>query len=109
MNNLSSGTVDFINNYDGIYNKMKSKKKYRKRPLEGHNSERMKHISGLFLECRRWTGMSRQDMEDEYGISRSVIERVESSSMPMNITLRTILEMADIYMISPSELFEDVE
>ena len=53
--------------------------------------------------------MSRQDMEDEYGISRAVVERVESSSMPVNITLRTILEMADIYMISPSELFEDVE
>ncbi|MCK5135462.1 MAG: helix-turn-helix transcriptional regulator [Bacteroidales bacterium] len=88
---------------------MKSKRKYRKRPLEEHNSERMKHLSGLFLECRRWTGMSRKDIEDEYGISRAVIERVESSTVPMNITLRTILEMADIYMISPSELFEDLE
>jgi len=101
----SSGTIEYIINYEGIYDKMK----YRKRPLVGHNSERMKHLSGLFLECRRWTGMSRQDMEDEYGISRAVIERVESSSEPLNITLRTILEMADIYMISPSELFEDVE
>lgn len=86
---------------------MTPRKKYRKRPLEGHNVERLKYISGLFREHRLWMGYSREEMESEFGISRSVIERVESSKH-LNQNLKTVFEMADIYHISPEELFQGV-
>ena len=82
--------------------------KYHKRYLEAHNIERMKYLSGLLKEFRLNSGYSREDLEREHGISRAVIQRAESSD-PVNLTLKTIFEIADVFMISPEELFQGVE
>ena len=87
---------------------MNSGKKYRKRNLEAHNIERIYFLSALLCEHRLWLGYSRVDME-QFGISRSVIQRAESSSDPANLTLKTVFELADVYQISPEELFAGVE
>jgi transcriptional regulator with XRE-family HTH domain len=86
---------------------MNTKTKYRKRSLQGHNAERLKYISGLLKEHRLWMGYSRVEME-QFGISRAVIQRAESSD-PANLTLKTLLEIADVYQVSPEELFQGVE
>ena len=87
---------------------MDNGKKYRKRPLEAHNIERMKFISGLLREHRLWLGLSQEEVESEYGIPRSVIHRLESQKH-LNQNLRTIVEVADAYQISPELLFQGVE
>ena len=84
------------------------KKKYNKRVLEAHNALRLKYISGLLKEHRLWLGYSREEMEQEYGISRASLQRAESPD-PKNLTIKTILELSDIYQISPEELFKGVE
>ena len=83
---------------------MNSKKKYKKRLLEAHNAERMKYISGLLKEHRLWLNYSREEMEKEYGISRASLQRAESPD-PKNLTLKTVLELADIYRVSINDLF----
>jgi len=88
---------------------MNSRKKYHKRPMEAHNVERLKSISGIFLELRLSLGYSREEMQNSFSISKSVIERAESLKFEhLNQNLKTILEMADIYQISPEELFQGV-
>lgn len=87
---------------------MSKGKKYRKRPLEAHNIERMKYISALLREHRMWLGLSQEEVESIYRIPRSVLHRVESQEH-LNQNLRTILEVADVYQISPELLFQGVE
>jgi transcriptional regulator with XRE-family HTH domain len=81
--------------------------KYHKRYLEAHNALRMSQISALLKEFRISNGLTREDIEYHYGIPSSVLQRVESLE-PANISLKTILEVADIYMISPAELFQEI-
>lgn len=82
--------------------------KYHKRPLEGHTADRLVKITTLLKEYRIWTGYTRKEMEDEFGISSATLQRAESSD-PKNITLKTIFELADIYEVAPEILFQDVE
>jgi transcriptional regulator with XRE-family HTH domain len=87
---------------------MPGRKQYRKRPLEGHTSDRMVQITTLLKEYRLWTGYTREEIEEEFGISRATLQRVESSD-PKNITIRTIFELSDIYEVAPETLFQGVE
>jgi transcriptional regulator with XRE-family HTH domain len=82
--------------------------KYKKRELEEHNAERIRKISESLKDFRILYGYSRERLEEEFGISRSVLQRAESSS-PENISLKTLFEIADLYYISPAELFSDIE
>lgn len=82
--------------------------KYNKRSLEPHNAERIQQISSLLKEYRINSGYSREQLEEEYGISTSVLQRAEST-IPVNISLKTLLEIADLYFISPEELFTGVK
>lgn len=84
------------------------KTKYRKRPIEAHNEMRMQYIAGLLKEHRLWLGLSRLEVEEEFGISRSVLERVESPNA-LNISMKTLMEVADVYQVSLEELFQGVE
>ena len=88
---------------------MHRKKKYHKKQLHAHNILRLEYISRLFLEHRRWLGLSREQVECESGgISRSVIERVESLN-DLNLTLKTVFELADFYQIPIHEIFQEIE
>lgn len=82
--------------------------KYNKRGLESHNADRIQQISSLLKEFRINSGYTREQLEEEYGISRSVLQRAESSK-PVNISLKTLLEISDLYFITPEELFSGVK
>ena len=86
----------------------RSKKKYQKRLLEEHNADRMRYISGLLKEYRLGMGYSRVDFEEKYGISRASLQRAESSE-PKNLTIKLILELSDVFQISPEILFRGIE
>jgi transcriptional regulator with XRE-family HTH domain len=81
--------------------------KYNKRYLEAHNALRISQISALLLEFRVSNGYTREDIEELHGIPKSVIQRVESQE-PANMTVKTLLEFLDIYMLSPAELFQEI-
>ena len=82
--------------------------KYNKRSLEPHNAHRIQQISSLLKEFRINSGYTREQLEEKYGISTSVLQRAESSK-PANVSLKTLLEIADLYFISPEELFAGVK
>jgi len=70
------------------------------------NNERLRKIGELMKLYRLQSYMSRQDVEDIYGIPRSTIERVENGN---NITLLTIFKLLDAYDVPLFELFNELE
>ena len=82
------------------------KNKYRKQSLESHNIDRLYIIGKILREYRELNFMSRGDIDMEYSISRSLVERAERGS---NITLATFFRLCDAYNISPDELMIEVE
>jgi transcriptional regulator with XRE-family HTH domain len=85
---------------------MDQKRRYKKAPLEAHNEERLSYLGLLLREYRYETMLSLEDFASEFGISRSLLERIENGS---NITLHSLLRILDIFQISPAEIFEGVE
>ncbi len=85
---------------------MDTKKKYRKRPIEEH-LPRFEYISAYLKESRYWTGLSREDFAKENDFSRSLLDRVEAGKY--NLQLSTVFDLCDLYEISVSELFQEVE
>ena len=85
---------------------MAPKIKYRKTGIEGHNQDRMEYVGNLLKQYRNDTMLSREDFAAEYGISRSLVERIETGK---NVTINSLLRLCDIFMISPEDLFLWVE
>lgn len=85
---------------------MKSKRRYNKAKLEAHNQQRLEYLGMLLKEYRNETLLSRVDFAHEYGISRSLLERVE---LGKNVTLHSVLRICDLFMISPSEIFIGID
>ena len=81
--------------------------RYKKRNLEPHNRERIKYIANFFRDIRKWQGESRDYLSEKYSISRSLIELAESQNM--NITLKTLFYLCDVYQIKPKDLFSNLE
>ena len=85
---------------------MEVKRKYHRAPVDGLNQMRMQQIGCLLREYRFNTYLSRDDFAHEYGISRSLVERIENGK---NITLNSLLRICDIFQLRPQEIFEVVE
>ena len=85
------------------------KRRYRKAPLEAHNEMRMKYIGQLLREYRNETQLSRADFAEEYeeyGISRSLIERIENGQV---VTIHSLLRYMDCLHVDPETVFIGVE
>ena len=85
---------------------MSQKRKYRKALIQGHNQMRLEYIGGLLREYRFDSMLSREDFASEHGISRSLLERIETGK---NVTVHSLLRVCDIFQLSPEEVFEGVE
>ena len=80
--------------------------KNKRKPIEAHNQLRMQEVGSLIREYRRNTMLSRNEFYEEYGFSKSVLERIENGK---NVELHSILRLCDIFYLSPSELFYEID
>ena len=85
---------------------MLQKRKYHRAIIQAHNQMRMENLGCLLKQYRYNTMLSREDFAIEYGISKCLVERIESGK---NVTVHSLLRILDIYMVSPQEIFEGVE
>ena len=85
---------------------MENKRKYSRAPFNGLSQMRMEQIGNLLREYRYDTMLSRQDFAKEYGVSSSLVERIEDGK---NVQILSIFRMCDIFNISPDELFRELE
>ena len=76
------------------------------KPIEEHNRERLRIIGKFLRDYRMREFMSREYVEENYSISRSVIERAEKGE---NITLSTLFRLLDAYDIDTEELLTEIE
>ena len=86
---------------------MLNRKKYRKRPIHSHTLKRLEYISQYFRDYRFITGYSRESFADENNINRRFIECLESKNN--NPTLLSVFYLCDLYGITPSDLFHELE
>lgn len=85
---------------------MPEKRKYNRAPYDGLSQMRMEYIGGLLRQYRYDTMLSREDFAKEYGISRSVVERIETGQ---NVNILSLFRMCNFFGISPSELFQGID
>ena len=76
------------------------------KPTEEHNRERLRIIGKILRDYRMREFMSREFVEENYSISRSVVERAEKGK---NITLTTLFRLMDAYAIDVEELLTEIE
>jgi predicted transcriptional regulator len=79
---------------------------YKKYQVEEHNVDKLKILGNVLRQYREINSFSRGYIDNEYSISKSLIERAEKGA---NITLVTLFRLYDIYDIPLYELMNEVE
>lgn len=77
--------------------------RYRKYSPDALDLQRRERIGRLLKEYRIGNLMSRDELAEEYSISRSLIERAEAGK---NITLQSYFRICDILMADPVEIMD---
>lgn len=65
----------------------------------------LNRIGQVLSDYRKYSCISRCDVEHRYGISRSLVERAERGK---NITLLTLLRLCDALEVDPKNIFEEM-
>ena len=78
------------------------KTKYRKQEVPKLFHKRLAYTGQLLREYRRCTGMSRQQAEEEFGISRRTIEQIETGRP---ISLISLYRYASCFGLEPGDIF----
>ena len=81
--------------------------KYRKQEVPELFHKRLAYTGQLLHEYRRRTGLSRQQIEEEFGISHRTIEQIEHGRP---ISVISLYRYASCFGLEPSDLlFRDSE
>ena len=81
--------------------------KYRKQEIPELYHKRLEYTGQLLREYRWSNGMSRQEVEEEWGISRRTIEQIERGRP---ISVISLYRYASCFGLEPSDvLFRDSE
>jgi len=81
--------------------------KYRKQEIPDLFHKRLAYTGQLLREYRWGTGMSRQQIEEEFGISRRTVEQIETGRP---ISMISLYRYASCFGLEPSDvLFRDSE
>lgn len=67
--------------------------------------EELSEIGQVLKDYRKYSYISRCEVEQKYGISRSLVERAEKGE---NITLLTLLRLCDAIEVDPKNIFEEI-
>lgn len=84
---------------------MDQKRKYNRHHIKEHNKMRMQYLGNLLEEYRYDTMLSRQGFSEQYDISRSLIERIETGKV---VTVHSLLRYLDALQVSPEIAFAEV-
>ena len=74
--------------------------------LEVDDQIKLMKVGKLLKEYRVDSYLSRQDVEDMYGVSRSTVERVENGN---NLTLLTFFKLICAYDVSILDFIQNLE
>lgn len=85
-----------------IYDKPKSMK-----DIQEYTLDRLHAVTSFLKWYRLNSGLSQQELSEYSGIHRNTITRYESS-IPKNLTLLTIFEIADALDLSLNEVFKEI-
>lgn len=81
--------------------------KYRKQEVPELFHKRLAYTGQLLREYRRGTGMSRQQIEEDWGISRRTVEQIETGRP---ISMISLFRYISCFDLEPSDvLFRDSE
>ncbi|MCB8999338.1 MAG: helix-turn-helix transcriptional regulator [Bacteroidales bacterium] len=76
--------------------------------IQEHNKERLNAVTSFLKWYRINSGFSQQLLSESSGVSRNNIIRYESS-MPKNITLLTLFEIADALELDVNQIFLEIK
>lgn len=84
-----------------------AKTKYRKQEIPELFYKRLAYTGQLLREYRRNTGMSRLEIEEEFGISHRTVEQIETGQ-PISVV--SLYRYASCFSLEPPDLvFSDSE
>ena len=75
--------------------------------IQEHNKERLISITSFLKWYRINSGISQQELSENADIHRNTILRYEST-IPKNLTLLTVFEIADALDLSLNEIFKEL-
>lgn len=75
--------------------------------IQKHNKERLNTITTFLKWYRINSGISQKELSEYSGVHRNTIVRYESS-IPNNLTILTLLEIADALDLSLTEVFKEL-
>ncbi len=75
--------------------------------IQKHNKERLNTITTFLKWYRINSGISQKELSEYSGVHRNTIVRYESS-IPNNLTILTLLEIADALDLSLTEVFTEL-
>lgn len=76
--------------------------------IQKHNEERLQTITSFLKWYRINSGISQIELSKYSGVHRNTIVRYESS-LPKNLTLLTVLEIADALELDVNQVFLDIK
>jgi len=85
---------------------MESKRVQKRIRIDGLNQHRLEELGSLLKYYRQNQLLSRKELENQHGISKGIIERLENGK---NVTLHSLLRVMDVFMLSPQDVFEGIE
>ena len=85
---------------------MQSNKGHKRGSIDGLNQHRLETLGAFLKHYRQNQLLSRKELESQHGISKGILERLESGQ---NITLHSLLRIMDVFMLRPQDVFEGIE
>jgi len=76
--------------------------------IQEHNEDRLQTVQSFLKWYRINSGLSQQELSENSGVHRNTILRYESS-IPNNLTLLTIYEIADALELNINQIFQDID
>lgn len=76
--------------------------------IQKHNEERLQAVTSFLKWYRINSGISQNELSEHSGVHRNTIVRYESR-IPSNLTVLTILEIADALELNVNQIFLVIE
>lgn len=76
--------------------------------IQQHNKDRLLAVQSFLKWYRINSGLSQKELSENSGIHRNSIVRYESS-IPKNLTLLTLFEIADALELDVNQVFLEIE
>ena len=76
--------------------------------IQEHNKERLQAVQSFLKWYRINSGLNQQELSEYSDVHRNTISRYEST-IPKNLTLLTVFEIADALELDVNQIFLEIE